>query len=282
MKNYLRLVHMEVHRFRYNLLALMLLTAIIQFVTLLITTLNQVAQRLSPDWLASDTNFNSYGYNLQGDRISFAAIMNYADQPYSISILLCITALLIYVGWIWYRDWFGQRTFIYRLLMLPSARMQLYWAKLTAILLFVFSLVSFQWILLLLQNQLFKVIVPAELYADSRYSDVIWANEILRMLLPSNFDEFMIKYGAGAIGVIMIFTAILIERSSGRLGILFGLGYAALSGGVLFSAMVIYIDHSISFLYPNEILAIGIVLLGLIGVGSVWLSSRLLTKKISV
>ena len=35
-------------------------------------------------------------------------------------IALCIAALIIYVFFIWYRDWLGKNTFAYRLLMLPT------------------------------------------------------------------------------------------------------------------------------------------------------------------
>lgn len=280
MNNYLKLVHMEVHRFRLILLGLMALTAIFQFCALIISTTSQIAQRRSPGWLASDQNFSSY--YMHADRISLAAIMNYNEIWYSLPIVICIAVLLIYVLFIWYRDWFGQRTFIYRLLMLPSARNHLYWAKLTAILLFVFSLISVQWILLIIQNALFKMIVPSDLFVSSHYSDIIGATEILRLLIPGNIDEFIFSYGLGVIGVIVVFTAILIERSYRLIGIGLGIGYAAICSILLFAAAIIYMDHSILFLYPSEMLAIVSILFVLVTGLSIWLSLRLLSKKVSV
>ena len=59
-------------------------------------------------------------------------------------IVLCIAMLMIYVFFIWYRDWFGKNTFIYRLLMLPTERINIYFAKLTAIMLLVLGLITLQ------------------------------------------------------------------------------------------------------------------------------------------
>ena len=36
---------------------------------------------------------------------------------------------MIYVFFIWYRDWLGKYTFAYRLLMLPTTRINIYFAK---------------------------------------------------------------------------------------------------------------------------------------------------------
>ena len=44
-------------------------------------------------------------------------------------IALCVVVLIIYVFFIWYRDWLGKNTFIYRLLMLPTARIQCLFSK---------------------------------------------------------------------------------------------------------------------------------------------------------
>jgi hypothetical protein len=280
MNHYLKLVHMEVHRFRLILLGLTALTAIVQFCALIISTTSQIAQRRSPEWLASDQNFSSYYMN--ADRISLAAIVNNNAVWYSLPIAICIAVLLIYVLFIWYRDWFGQRTFIYRLLMLPFTRKHLYWAKLTAILLFVFGLVSIQWILLVIQNALFKIIVPSDLYVSSHYSDIIGAADILKILMPGSIDEFIYSYGLGVIGVIIVFTAILIERSYRLIGILLGIGYSAVCSILLIAAALMYIDHSIPFLYPSEMLAIVATLFVLVTGLSIWLSLRLLSKKVSV
>ena len=55
---------------------------------------------------------------------------------------LCIVALIFYCFIIWYRDWFGKNTFAYRLLMLPTSRLNLYIAKATTILLFILGLLA--------------------------------------------------------------------------------------------------------------------------------------------
>src|SRR5690606_30997651 len=57
---------------------------------------------------------------------------------FAVPVGLSVAVLVIYAFLIWYRGWFGRSTFAYRLLSLPSERRNIYFAKLTAILTFVF------------------------------------------------------------------------------------------------------------------------------------------------
>lgn len=50
MKSYLKLVHMEVHRFRYLLGGLMALTILVQFGVVLLWSLSERGIRTSPGW----------------------------------------------------------------------------------------------------------------------------------------------------------------------------------------------------------------------------------------
>src|SRR5699024_5095374 len=52
---------------------------------------------------------------------------------FMLSIALCVGVMFMYCLFIWYRDWNGKNTFIYRLLMLPTERMSLFFSKLTVI-----------------------------------------------------------------------------------------------------------------------------------------------------
>src|SRR5699024_11106150 len=65
-------------------------------------------------------------------------------------IALSIVVLLIYVFFIWYRDWFAKNTFIYRLLTLPTARLNVYLSNAPTIFLMVLELVALQLILILI------------------------------------------------------------------------------------------------------------------------------------
>ena len=77
------------------------------------------------------------------------SFLNFSQSAWFLGpIAVCGVTLIIYVFFIWYRDWFGKNTFSYRLLMLPTARINVYLAKATTILLYVLGLVALQLLLL--------------------------------------------------------------------------------------------------------------------------------------
>lgn len=271
MKRYLKLVHMEIHRFRFVLAALMGITAVFQISSFVSTLLRELSL---VELEERDPARNPFSFALSIANSQFWSI---------IPILLCVAVLALYVFLIWYRDWVGRSTFIYRLLMLPTARRHIYLAKGTAILLFVFSLLSFQLLLLLIQSMLFNMIVPSEWRVDSFFAEVLRANQALELLLPLNFEQFIYSYGLGMIAVFAIFTAILLERSYRGIGILYGIGYlAACVVVVILPLLILEMDGNYAYLYPGEMLAMESALCILLPVASLFLGFRLLSKKISV
>lgn len=276
MNRYLKLVHMEVHRFRLVLAVLMGITATCQISALIWTLTKELSRRREP--LPQDI-----GKILLAppEQLTFVWAMFNTQQWFIWPILICISVLSLYVFFIWYRDWIGRHTFIYRLLVLPTARRNIYFAKITAFLLFVFSMVSFQLVLLPIHNVIFKLIVPADQRADSHIVGVISRNMALVELIPRQFEQFLYYYGIGTIAVLAIFTAILLERSYRRLGILYGVLY--LSGCVLaVMSPALLFDSRHPNLYPNEQYAAVLIMFVLVLCISVWLSIKLLAKKITV
>jgi len=92
-------------------------------------------------------------------------------NPVAYSLLLyflsiSIAMLMIYVFFIWYRDWFGKNTFIYRLFMLPTERIAIYFAKLTTIMLLVLGLIALQILLILMEKQIVNKIIPIDLQSN--------------------------------------------------------------------------------------------------------------------
>src|SRR5699024_2833629 len=71
--------------------------------------------------------------------MSFESIMNSSGVYGRIRIRL--VTRVIYLFFIWYRDLFRKNTFIYRLLTIPTARINIYFAKATALFLLVLVLV---------------------------------------------------------------------------------------------------------------------------------------------
>jgi hypothetical protein len=193
-------------------------------------------------------------------------------------IALCIIALIFYTFFIWYRDWFAKNTFIYRLFMLPTARINIYLAKATSIFLMVLGLIALQLLLIPLLNTVLRWIVPRELRLDMSVSEVIDSFRYLQILLPQSFVEFMIHYGIGFMVVFVVFTAILFERSFRWKGILLGGVYGILCIVLFTLPFFLLIDY----LYPIEFLAVETLLGIIVAAASIWVSHYLLTKKITV
>ena len=281
MNRYLKLVVMELQRFWKTYAGLAILTVISQ-IGGMVYGLSRIMDRI--DRIIEQQGYLSYAEykasNFTGLE-SFHEAANQSEPWLSGPIFLCIAALIGYCFFIWYRDWIGKSTFAYRLLMLPTARMNLFWAKLTAILLFVLGLVALQLLLLPILIGLYHQIVPPELALPETVRSFIIHDRIFRLLIPPTFTGFLVSYGTGLIGVIVLFTAILIERSYRWIGLVGGIIYAGLCG-VLWLTPGLINSFESNALYPLEIfmlqLAVGLVLLA----SSLALSRYLLTRKITV
>jgi hypothetical protein len=196
-------------------------------------------------------------------------------------IAICIVTLLIYLFFIWYRDWIGKNTFIYRLLMLPTARLNLYLAKATTILIMVVGLVALQLLLVSIENKILQLIVPADFRMDFtvhepfRYS---W----FTILFPKTFMEFFIHYGVGFMVVLVLFTAILFERSFRWKGIALAIIYCLLSTFVFLSPLLVHTFFLVDYFYPIELLGLEFITGLIVSAGSIWMSHYLLKNKITV
>ena len=275
MNRYLKLVHMEINRFKFILAGLMGITVLCQFGAMIWWNMNELSRR--------EATILQYGSSVMFSSNSFADMISSTQVLFFIPILLSIGVLVIYVFLIWYRDWFGRNTFIYRLLMIPNARKHIYFAKVTAILMFVFGLISFQLALLPVEKFVFNLIVPSDMREPSYFVDIINANQALMLLVPGKFDQFLVYYGLGIIAVLAIFTAILIERSYRRVGILLSILYLGICLiVVIFHVLGLGLDSTYGYLYPNEIYIIELLMCSVVMIMSVWLGCRLLSKKITV
>jgi hypothetical protein len=197
-------------------------------------------------------------------------------------ISLCAATLLLYIFLIWYKEWFGRSTFAYKLLMLPTSRMNVYLAKLSAIVLFVLGLVAVQLMLVPIQISVFDAMIPSEFRQAVLIPELIHRHPLLQLLLPSYFIEFVLYYGAGVMGVVVLFTAILLERSFRYKGIAAGVLY--IGAALLFILMPILIAEvwARDYLFPSEVLLLEVIIGICITGFSLWFSSYLLRKKVTV
>lgn len=282
MNRYLKLLHMEIHRFRYILAGLMAITAAVQIGVIISTLVSEVSRR--KEAILNNHPIDAGNAFFPSGKLSFASTMFGIQFWFALPILLSIAVLGLYIFLIWYRDWFGRHTFVYRLLLLPTARRNIYLAKATAILMFVLGMVAFQMLLLPVENMIFNLIVPAEMREGSYFADVISANQALPFLLPQNFDQFVFSYGLGFSAVLAVFTAILLERSYRRVGILYAILYliACVAAVIILPVSNQAYFNPSAYLYPAEFFIIELVIFGLVVASSIWLGFRLLANKITV
>src|SRR5699024_77857 len=124
-------------------------------------------------------------------------------------IFIGVASVLFYIFFIWYRDWFGKNTFIYRLLMLPTERVNIYLSKLVTILMMTLSFIAVQLLALIGEIQVMKWIVPSHFLQELSVRGVLRSNIDTGLLFPGSFLEFVLYYGAGIILVAVVFTSIL-------------------------------------------------------------------------
>lgn len=172
-------------------------------------------------------------------------------------IVIAIVAMLFYSFFIWYRDWLGKNTFIYRLLMLPTNRMNIFFAKLATIMVSVLSLVAIQYLLLILYTNIVQWIVPTVYRLDMTVTSLTSSTDFLDVLMPGTITDFMEHYSLGLLAVILIFVVILLERSFRMAGTIIGLAYVFTTIIVLNVPNIIqYIIYDHPYFYPAELLLV--------------------------
>jgi len=196
-------------------------------------------------------------------------------------IALSVVALQIYVYFIWYRDWLGKNTFSYRLLTLPVARIQIYLAKATTILLYVLGLVALQLLLLQVEIQVLKWMIPQEFRLDYSVSEIT-SLSYLYILFPSSLIEFVLYYGVGMMAVLVVFTAILFERSYRMKGILYAALYCALSLFIFLLPVLLNDFVFNNYFYVMELFVMELIAGILVLAGAIWTGNYLMKNKIRV
>lgn len=197
-------------------------------------------------------------------------------------IALCVVSLLIYVFFIWYRDWFGKNTFIYRLLMLPTERLNVYLAKASAIFLMVLGLISIQLVLIPIERTVLKWLVPLDFRIDVSIKDAIRSLDYLEIMIPNTFIDLMFNFGIGFMGVFVAFTVVLFERSYRVKGILFGALYVFVSFVILFSPVLIDAFILNEWFYPGELFILEVIAGVIVTAIAIWTGKYLLDHKIRV
>lgn len=278
MKNFLKLFNFEWNRFIKLYSILFGLVFVFQMIGLMLTVFSYTASirlEVGKNNMSTESFIDMYGtFGL--DNLGYSIL-------FLAPIAISIAALLFYVPFVWYRDWFARNTFIYRLFMLPTSRMNLFFAKLATIMVGVLSMVAYQLLLLTIYKEVIKWIVPSTYRNDQGIVGTVMESSYLSVMLPSGVMEFIVAYGLGISLVIVIFTAILMERSFRLLGIVMGAVYVPAMVFIFFIPSIVVDLYFNGFpLYRSELFIINVVMWLLITVGSLWISSYLLKRKVTV
>lgn len=276
MNRYLKLVNFEYARFLKLYLVLIGITIVSQVSGVIVESrmyLNRANESIYKELMPKDDFIEGYG------TMSFVNISQ--TLWFMGPIALCGVALIIYVFFIWYRDWLGKNTFSYRLFMLPTARIHIYLAKATTILLYVLGLVALQLLLLPVESRILQWMVPNEFRADFSVSEITNLHN-LNILFPSTFIEFVLYYGVGMIAVFIVFTAILFERSYRMKGIMYGILYCALSLLIFFMPIIVNEFVLINYFYPVELLFMECIAGLLVLACAIWTGNVLIKNKVRV
>ncbi|MFD1850876.1 hypothetical protein [Oceanobacillus bengalensis] len=277
MKNYIKLFNFELGRFLKFYLILIAITIVSQITGVIVSSRSYLSDA------------NEFIYVNQGSMESFLeqygqmSMHNITRTLWFLGpIALCVVTLLIYIFFIWYRDWFGKNTFIYRLLMLPTARMNVYLAKASTIFLMVLGLISLQLVLIPIEGTILQSMVPVDFRLDMSIQEVIGSFDYFGILVPYSFTQFIIHYGIGFMAVFIVFTAILFERSFRLKGIVLGIVYIAISVVIFISPLLVDAFLVPNYFYAIELFVMEIVVGLLVIAGSIWMSNYLLNRKIRI
>ncbi|MFD1336883.1 hypothetical protein ACFQ4N_15130 [Oceanobacillus iheyensis] len=276
MRNFAKLVNFEFRRFLPIFLALSGVLIVVQIIGVFIVS-NSYKNNLEINYISGLMDKSEYisQYGL----ISMHQITN--NIFFLGAIALVVVSLLIYLLFIWYRDWFGKNTFVYRLLMLPTNRMNIFFSKASSILIFIFGFLVLQILMIPMLHFILELLVPIDFRLDLSLTDIILGNQALSLFVPTYYVDFIIYYVIGIISMFVIFTMILMERSFRLLGFGMVIVYGGLIILLLISPDILQVLTN-DYFYWMEVQIMRGALLILIGGLSLWLSNYLLNKKIRV
>lgn len=274
MKNYLKLVHFEIKRFWKLYAVLAALIALGQLAIVFFSAREYVSNFRTEVIVATPDGSGS-------GNISSFTLTNIIDSPiFLLTIMLGVSVLVIYMFFIWYRDWFGKNTFAYRLLMMPTNRMNIFYAKGTSIFLLIFGLVAMQALLVIMEQGIIDLIVPQDYIVNLGIVKMV-DSSMLGILLPGTMGRFFVNYGLGLVALITVFSAILLERSYRMRGVILAIIYCLASGFISFLPLIVQ-SYSRNYFYEKELLLMEIGSCLIVLIMGLLLSRYLINRKITV
>lgn len=278
LKDLLKLTNFELERiskFLFGLVGLTLISNLIGYLFVPFRYMSQVNE-----FIASSSG------TVQDAREIFGHF-SFFDMTYTFWIIapiaIGISALLFYSVFTWYREWFGKNTFAYRLLILPVPRMNIFFSKLITIFISIFALIASQMISLAIGFPIVSTMIDSDFFLNLSLMESIQMNNSFLYLFPINLSFFIAVNGIGLVALLVLFTFILMERSFGLKGIIFGITYALFSLLlILFPLLIPNIFKNYYILYGSETIILEIISFTIVGLVSIFISRYLINKKITV
>lgn len=221
-------------------------------------------------------NVNSLKTNIGYDFINTFTVNDvyiYGSVILGVAVLMCLFYALI----IWYRDYYSRSKTIYTLLCLPQPRFNIYLSKLITLVVMIYGIIVSQLLFWYIDLNIVKNLggIQSPGFVNV-FKNMMHTYEGVN-IVSANIVEFMMLDVIGVIlAVVVIFTAVLIERSIKKVGIILGISYIALSIVGYFYLFGVSNEFLFNLLYVH----IGYyIFLFIISLG---LSYYMINKKISV
>ena len=269
MKQYLMLTNEELKRSWKMIVSVILALASIEILTVVGRIIYQERQV---------KEYMSYAKVSEVDAIDTIGKLSFeqASAYFSYIIMIGIVLVLLYAIQIWYRDWFGESKYIYRLLLLPGGRAKIFFAKWTSLALVIISFIGLQWVVIQLSYVLFNWLIKDNYRASS--FDIPMA---LKQLYTMNVVDLLLIVLLSLFVVSFLFMLVLLERSYRKVK---GLVFIILEVAFLLLVTVgsMYVIEKLDIFLSQEISVIMMAVFVLYFVYMIWKSLRLLKWKIAV
>lgn len=280
MKKFINLLNFELNRFLKFLLPALVIAVVMQLASVLnlVFSYNKKAKSIMASGPGTVQSVVNDINTLSMRDLTGSGLFNY-------SLVLLVSIFVFYSFFVWYRDWLGKNTFIYRLLMLPIGRFQIFLTKSLSFLIGGFLVFSVQFGLFFIESALMKqLIVQQEFFVSLNIHDIHPMYDFMfGTIFPNSMIEFLSTYGFAFAALVVLFTAIILERSFGIKGLISGVVYlGAFISAYTFLSGLAYYDFLPFVIKPSQAYLISIAFHFVAIAISMFLSNFLLTRKIKV
>ena len=178
---------------------------------------------------------------------------------------------LIYCIVIWYRDFVGKNKTAYTLFMLPNNKFSIYISKAMTIVVMIYGVIMTQILSWIIDANIIKMLCNIDMY-QIKYA-VLNSARPRHLIQPYLLDFIMIDVVGVILAVLVIFTAVMIQRSFKIKGMVLGIIYT-LASMLIYWFIIRYAHYSDKILVLHSIYYIALFTI------STTLSYYLINKKI--